>query len=201
MQCSAWWIPNCHWNNEHRSALSSNKVPGSDIIPTEIYEVGGQTMTEKPSELFYCMWSKKAIPQEFSDVAIIHPYIRKGNAQVCDSHRGICSLYCLLPGRYWPNPTDSPAWISWLGWNSTSKSQKTNRYDPFIQEFPTEISKTKYGPQHDLCRQCKASFWHSQPWWALENYNNVWLSSQSYSNGSAVHWGMLARLQNDREHS
>ena len=36
-------------------------------------------------------------------------YIQKGNAQVCDSHRGISLLYCLLPGRYWPNSTDSPA--------------------------------------------------------------------------------------------
>ena len=152
------------------------------------------------------MWRKEAIPQKFKDVAIIHPYIRKGKAQVCDCHRGISLMYCLLPGRYWPNPTDSPAWISWSGWNSSSKSvwiqesQKTNRYDPFSQEFPTEIPKTKYGPQHDLCRQCQ-SFWHSQQWWASENYNNVWLSSQVYSNGSAVHWGMLARLQNDSEYS
>ena len=204
MQCTAWWIPNCHWNNDHNSALSSNKVPGSDIIPTEIYKVGGQPMTEKPSELFYCMWMKEAILQEFKDVSIIHPYIRKGNAQVCDSHRSISSLYCLLPGRYWPNPTDSPAWIS--GWNSTSKSvliqesQKTNRYNPFSQEFPRVISKTKYGPQHDLCRQCQ-SFWHSQPWLALETYNNVSFSSQVYSNDLAVHRGMLARLQNDREYS
>ena len=206
MQCTARWIPNCHWNIEHNSALSSNKVPGSDIIPTEIYKVGGQPMTENPSELFYCMWRKEAIAQELKDVAIIHPYIRKGNARVCDSHRGISSLYCLLPGRYWPNPTDSPACISWSDWNSTSKSvliqesQKTNWYDPFSQEFLTEISKTKYGPQRDLCRQCQ-SFWHSQPWLALENYNNVWLSSQVYSNGSVVHRGMLARLQNDREYS
>ena len=42
------------------------------------------------------------------------------------------------------------------------KSQKTNRYDPFSREFPTEISKTKNGPQHDLCRQWQ-SFRHSQP--------------------------------------
>ena len=138
-------------------------------------------MTRKPSELFYCMWRKEAILQEIKDVAIIHPDIRKGNAQVYDSHRGISLLYCLLPGRYWPNPTDSPAWISWSGWNSTSKSiltqesQKTNTYDPFSQEFPTEISKTKYGPQHDLCRQSQR-FWQSQPWLALEN--NVWLAVQ-----------------------
>ena len=49
MQYTAWWIPKCHWNNEHNSALSSNKVPCSDIIPTKIYKVGGQPMTEKHS--------------------------------------------------------------------------------------------------------------------------------------------------------
>ena len=40
-----------------------------------------------------------------------------------------------------------------------------------------------------------------QPLLALENNSNVCLSSHVYSNGSAVHWGMLARLQNDREYS
>ena len=75
MLCTAWWIPNCHWNNEHNSALTSNKVPGSDLIPTEIYKVGGQPMTEKPSELFYCMWKKETIPHEFKDVEKIHPYM------------------------------------------------------------------------------------------------------------------------------
>ena len=120
------------------------------------------------------MWRQEAIPQRFNDVAIIHPYILKGNAQIRDRHRDISLLYYLLPGRYWPNPTDSPAWISWSGWNTTSKSvwiaesQKADKYYLFSQAFPTEISNTKYGPQHDLCRQLQ-SFWHSQPWWALEN--------------------------------
>ena len=47
--------------------------------------------------------------QKFKDVGINHPYMLKGNAQICDRHRDISLLYCLLPGRYWPNPTDSPA--------------------------------------------------------------------------------------------
>ena len=86
-----------------------------------------------------------------------------------DSHRGISLLYCLLPGRYWPNPTFSIAWTSWSGWNSTRKSvwiqerQKINRYDSFRQAFRTKTSKTKYGPQHGLCPQFQR-FWHSQPW-------------------------------------
>ena len=46
-------------------------------------------MAEKLTELFHCMWRKEAIPQELKDASIIHLYKRKGNAQVCDNHRGI----------------------------------------------------------------------------------------------------------------
>ena len=72
--------------------LSSGKAPGSDAIPVEIYKAGGQPRAEKLTELFHCIWKKAAIPQEFKDVSIIHLYKRKGNAQVCDNHRGISLL-------------------------------------------------------------------------------------------------------------
>ena len=49
-------------------------------------------MAEKLTQLFYCMWRKQAIPQEFKDASIIHLYKRKGNPQVCDTHRGIFLL-------------------------------------------------------------------------------------------------------------
>ena len=52
-------------------------------------------MTEKLSDLFNCMWRKKAIPQEFKDVSTIDLYKlyrQKGNAQVCDNLRGISLL-------------------------------------------------------------------------------------------------------------
>ena len=35
--------------------LSSDKAPGSDIIPTEIYETGDQPKAEKPTALCHCM--------------------------------------------------------------------------------------------------------------------------------------------------
>ena len=49
-------------------------------------------MAEKLTELFHCMWRKEAIPQEFKDASIIHLYKRKGNAKVCENHRGISLL-------------------------------------------------------------------------------------------------------------
>ena len=71
--------------------LSSSKAPGPDAISTEIYKAGGKPIhvAEKPTE---CMWRKEAIPPEFKDVSIIHIYKRKGNAQVCENHRGISLL-------------------------------------------------------------------------------------------------------------
>ena len=81
---------------------SSGKAPGADAIPAEVYKAGGGggglPMTDKLTELFYCMWRKEAIPQEFKDASIIHLYKRKGNPQVCDNHRSIS--YALLV-RYW----------------------------------------------------------------------------------------------------
>ena len=72
--------------------LPSGKAPGSDAIPAEIYKAGGPPVAEKLTELFYIMWRKEAIPQEFKDATIIHLFKRKGNPQVCDNHRGISLL-------------------------------------------------------------------------------------------------------------
>ena len=72
--------------------LSSDKAPGADAIPAEVYKAEELPMVEKLTELFHCMWGMGAIPQEFKDASIIHLYKRKGNLQVCDNHRGISLL-------------------------------------------------------------------------------------------------------------
>ena len=72
--------------------LSSDKAPGSDAIPAEIYKAGGPPVAEKLTELYHIMWRKEAIPQEIKDATIIHLFKRKGNPQVCDNHRGISLL-------------------------------------------------------------------------------------------------------------
>ena len=41
--------------------LSSGKAPGTDAIPAEVYKAGGLPVAEKLTELFQCMWRKKAI--------------------------------------------------------------------------------------------------------------------------------------------
>ena len=48
--------------------LSSGKAPGTDAIPAEVYKAGGLPMAEQLTELFQCMWRKKAIPQDLKDL-------------------------------------------------------------------------------------------------------------------------------------
>ena len=72
--------------------LSTDKPPGLDAIPAEIYKERGLPMAEKLTEFFHCMWRKMAILQEFKNASIIYLYKRKGNPQVCDIHRGISLL-------------------------------------------------------------------------------------------------------------
>ena len=57
--------------------LLSGKAPGVDAIPAKVYKAGGLPMAEKMTELFHCMWRKKAISQECKDASIIHQYKRK----------------------------------------------------------------------------------------------------------------------------
>ena len=75
--------------------LPSGKAPGTDTIPAEVYKAGGLPMAGKLTELFQCMWRKKATPQDFKNASIIHlVYKRKGNPQVCDNYRGISLINC-----------------------------------------------------------------------------------------------------------
>ena len=64
--------------------LSSGKAPYADAIPSGVYEAGATHVRETDRVLSLYV---EAIPQEFKDASIIHPYKRKGNPKVCDNHR------------------------------------------------------------------------------------------------------------------
>ena len=72
--------------------LSSGNVSRSDVTPAEIYKVEGPPVAENLTELFQINWRKEAITKKFRDAIIIHLFKRKGNLQVCDSHRGVSLL-------------------------------------------------------------------------------------------------------------
>nr|VZI19291.1 unnamed protein product [Spirometra erinaceieuropaei] len=68
--------------------LSSGKAPGSDAISAEVYKHGGPQLMNHLTALFQEMWRQGEVPQDFKDANIV----RKGNRQVCDSHRRISLL-------------------------------------------------------------------------------------------------------------
>nr|VZI44856.1 unnamed protein product [Spirometra erinaceieuropaei] len=72
--------------------LSSGKAPGSDAIPSEVYKHRVPQLMDHLTALFQEMWHQGEIPQDFKDATLVHLYKRKGNRQVCDSHRGISLL-------------------------------------------------------------------------------------------------------------
>ena len=81
--------------------LNSDKSPGADSIPTEVYKEGGTALTEKPHQLFQLIWQHETVPQDFKDASIIYLYKCKGNCQTCDNHCGISllSLSCKALAR------------------------------------------------------------------------------------------------------
>lgn len=72
--------------------LSSNKAPGADGLPAEIYMSGGTTVAMKLTEIFKHIWMEGVVPQDFKDAKLIHLYKKKGDRSLCDNHRGISLL-------------------------------------------------------------------------------------------------------------
>jgi len=85
-------VPSLEETRKAIHQLSSNKAPGVDSIPAEIYKEGGEALTAKLLDLFTLIWKEETVPQELKDASIVHLYKRKGNRQSCDNHRGISLL-------------------------------------------------------------------------------------------------------------
>ena len=106
-----------------------------------------------------------AIPQEFKDASIIHLYKRKGNAQVCDNHRGISllSIARKILAKSLLNRLNEHLDKAGLLPESLCEFRKgrgtVNMI--FTGATPREMARTKCGPLHDLCR-LHQSIRHSQ---------------------------------------
>ena len=73
---------------ETRKAVQqlSDKAPGADAIPAEVYKArGGGATHVKETDSCFTVYG----PQDFKDAPIIHLYKRKRNPQVCDNHKVI----------------------------------------------------------------------------------------------------------------
>ena len=72
-------------------AMKSNKAPGPDGIPSEIWK-SSETLAEHLHTLLQHVWEKEDVPQQFKDANIVTIWKRKGSKSDCNNYRGISLL-------------------------------------------------------------------------------------------------------------
>ena len=75
------------------NCLKSNKAPGPDAIPAELYKYGGTALVSRIHKLTCRIWEEEMVPQDWGD-SIILPVFKKGLKTKCSNYRGI-SLICI----------------------------------------------------------------------------------------------------------
>jgi hypothetical protein len=71
--------------------LKKYKSPGSDQIPAEMIEAGGETLLSAFQELITFIWNKEELPDQRKE-SIIVPIHKKGNKTDCNNYCGISLL-------------------------------------------------------------------------------------------------------------
>jgi hypothetical protein len=62
--------------------LKSYKSPGSDGIPAELIQAGGEILRSKSHKLIKSIWNKEELPDQWKD-SIIVPVHKKGDKTDC----------------------------------------------------------------------------------------------------------------------
>ena len=73
-------------------SIKSEKTPGLDGIPAEIYQFGGTALHAQLLKFDRICWTAKELPQQFKDALIIAIYKKKGDRSDCGNCRGISLL-------------------------------------------------------------------------------------------------------------
>jgi hypothetical protein len=68
--------------------LKRYKSPGSDGIPAELIQAGGDILHSKIHKLIKSIWNKEELPDEWKG-SIIVPVHKKGDKTDCVNYRGI----------------------------------------------------------------------------------------------------------------
>jgi hypothetical protein len=68
-----------------------HKSQGSDQIPAELIQAGGETLRSEIHKLINSIWSKKKLPDHWKE-SIIVPIYKKGDKTDCIKYRGISRL-------------------------------------------------------------------------------------------------------------
>jgi hypothetical protein len=76
--------------------LKRYKSPGSDQIPAELLQAGGEMLHSKIHELINSIWSTEKLPEQWKE-SITIPVHKKGDKTDCSNYRGI-SLPVVLYG-------------------------------------------------------------------------------------------------------
>ena len=72
--------------------MKPRKSPGSDGIPAEIYQHGGEVVVGRLRDLFTSCWAQGVLPQDLKDAVIVSLYKNKGEKSDCSNYRGITLL-------------------------------------------------------------------------------------------------------------
>jgi hypothetical protein len=71
--------------------LKRYNSPGSDQIPAELIQAGGETSQSEIHTLINYIWNKEELPDQWKESAIVRIY-EKGSKTDCSNYRGISLL-------------------------------------------------------------------------------------------------------------
>jgi hypothetical protein len=71
--------------------LKKYKSPGSDQIPEELIQAGGEILLSGIHKLINSVWNKEELPDQWKE-SIIVPVHKKGDKTDCNNYRGISLL-------------------------------------------------------------------------------------------------------------
>ena len=71
--------------------MKSNKAPGPDGIPAEIWK-SREALAQQLHKLLAHIWEKEDVPQQFKDANVVTIWKREGANSYCDNYRGISLL-------------------------------------------------------------------------------------------------------------
>jgi hypothetical protein len=71
--------------------LKRYKAPGSDQIPAELIQAGGETLRSEIHKLIMLIWNKEELPQQWKESIVVRIH-KKGDKTDCSDYRGILLL-------------------------------------------------------------------------------------------------------------
>jgi hypothetical protein len=68
--------------------LKRYNSPGTDQIPAEMIQAGGNTLHSDIHKRINCIWNKEELPEQWKESVIV-PIYKKGDKTDCSNYRGI----------------------------------------------------------------------------------------------------------------